>query len=144
MVCLTYIGIDELARRGTKRPFSSSTEDDLGRPRSQASPPMSSQNSNQGGGGVDGWWEGADNVDRLRVMDESFSSEAPQRLQREPGGKPLQGTRAKKGLGDQLMDLFHHWGHKQQPSGFFLRCYACGASSNLSSICFLLSFFYGH
>ena len=100
--------IDQLARRGTKRPFSTSTEDEL-------------------------------NQQSQEQLNESFHR-PPSRHTHTQLSPSLISPSGKRGLGDQLKELLHQWGHKQ--SGFLLKCYACGlcSSSPSSTILHLSSF----
>ncbi|CAG7830263.1 unnamed protein product [Allacma fusca] len=136
---------DELARRGIKRPFSSSTEDDLALRSLAGTSLAGSQHGDYGnygatnngisGGGV----VGLDRYYQPVSPEDTSSRQHPGllALSHSPGcqlqrQQPPQPTRTRKGLGDQLIELFHQWGNRQQ-SAFLLRCYACGASSSLST-----------
>jgi thiamine kinase-like enzyme len=103
--------LDQWARRGVKRPFSS--EDDLA-----TSPTNSIANRNMM------------NLSTMSQDDETGNSPQWASVHQQLSNK-MQLSKGKRGdrlgLGDQLLQLLHHWGQKR--SGFQQQCLACACTN---------------
>lgn len=96
--------LDQWARRGIKRPFSSSTEDELASTSPRNSAPTSPA--------------AADEYSLSPRV--HWTAQLSNKVQLNKG-KP--GDRL--GLGDQLLQLLHHWGQKRSAFQRFQNCLAC-------------------
>lgn len=132
--CVDIKCVDQLARRGLKRPFSSSTEDELAMRTSQATNTTASQTQSHvvsplispTGNATDGI---------------TLGHRKEQQVNPTVGCQPrfskysVIGKRGDRlGLGDQLLQLLHQWGQSRQSGLKFLPCYdvacKCACSSS--------------
>ncbi len=130
--CLDIKCVDQLARRGLKRPFSSSTEDELAMRTSQATNTTASQTQSHvvsplispNGNATDGITLGH------RKEQQGNSAGCQPRFSK----YSVIGKRGDRlGLGDQLLQLLHQWGQSRQSGLKLLPCYDVACKCACSS-----------
>lgn len=129
--CVDIKCVDQLARRGLKRPFSSSTEDELAMRTSQATNTTASQTQSHVSPLISPTGNATDGITLGHRKEQQVNPAGSQPRFSKYSVIGKRGDRL--GLGDQLLQLLHQWGQSRQSGLKLFPCYDVACKCACSS-----------